>query len=89
MSPDRLNVDRSYKMNNLLFLGMPGPMEIFLILLVVLIVFGGRKIPQLARDLGTGIREFRKSVSSASAELEEPEEEKQTNARKKSSRKKS
>jgi len=47
----------------IMFIGNLGWTEWVLILFVVLILFGGRKIPQLAKDLGTGIREFRKSLS--------------------------
>ncbi|HPQ39538.1 MAG TPA: twin-arginine translocase TatA/TatE family subunit [bacterium] len=42
--------------------GMPGTMEILLILLLLAIVFGARKLPELGRGLGEGIRNFRKSV---------------------------
>lgn len=71
-----------------LFMTMPGPVEWTIILVVVLLLFGGRKLPQLAKDLGTGIREFRKSVSNSSPELEEPERE-TVNAEKTEKRKKS
>ena len=54
---------------NTLFIGGIGPWEIMIILLVALIVFGGRKIPELAKDLGTGIREFRKSLSGAATDI--------------------
>ena len=49
-------------------IGLP---EILIILVVALILFGGRKIPQLARDLGTGIREFKRSLSKNSLEIED------------------
>lgn len=51
--------------------GQIGWMEGLIILVIVLILFGGRKIPQLARDLGSGIREFRKSLSGAADEARE------------------
>jgi sec-independent protein translocase protein TatA len=38
------------------------PTEIVLILLVILILFGGKKIPELARGLGKGIKEFKDAV---------------------------
>ncbi len=57
------------------FLGGLGAGEIFLIILVILLIFGGKKIPELARGLGKGIREFRK----ASAGLEEDEQKKELN----------
>lgn len=42
--------------------GMPGTLEILLILLLLALVFGARKLPELGRGLGEGIRNFRKSV---------------------------
>lgn len=47
------------------FLGLLGPLglpEILVILAVILLLFGGRKIPELARGLGEGIKNFRSSV---------------------------
>jgi sec-independent protein translocase protein TatA len=41
---------------------MLGTMEIVLIFLAVLVLFGGKKIPELARGLGTSFREFKKSM---------------------------
>ena len=38
-----------------------GPWEITLIILVVIILFGGKKLPELARGLGLGLREFKKA----------------------------
>ena len=43
--------------------------EIIIILVIVLLLFGGKKIPQLARDLGTGFREFKKTMSDAEKEV--------------------
>ncbi len=40
------------------------------ILVAILVLFGGRKIPQLARDLGTGIREFKRSLTNAKNEVD-------------------
>ena len=45
---------------NVLLFGL-GPMEIVLIVAVVLLLFGGRKIPELMRGLGQGMREFKKA----------------------------
>jgi sec-independent protein translocase protein TatA len=44
-------------------MGKFGPMELLLILLIVLLIFGAGKIPQIAKSLGEGIREFKKNVS--------------------------
>ena len=49
--------------------------EIVIILAIVLLLFGGRKIPQLARDLGTGFREFKKTMSDAEKEVTDIREE--------------
>ena len=54
-----------------LFIGMPGGSEWILIVLAVLILFGGRKIPELMRGLGKGIREFNDAKSNVRKEIEE------------------
>lgn len=40
----------------------PGPMEIILLGLVVVLLFGGRKIPELMKGLGQGMKEFKKAT---------------------------
>jgi sec-independent protein translocase protein TatA len=40
-----------------------GPMEITLIVLVLLLLFGGKKIPELMRGLGSGVKEFKKATN--------------------------
>jgi sec-independent protein translocase protein TatA len=45
--------------------------EILLILLVVLLLFGGRKIPELMRGMGKGIREFQDAKNNVRKEIEE------------------
>jgi len=45
------------------FFGSLGGPEIFIILVIVLLLFGGRKIPELAKGLGEGIKNFRSSMS--------------------------
>lgn len=42
-----------------IFLGMVGPWQIALVVVVILLLFGGRKIPELMRGLGSGIKEFK------------------------------
>ena len=44
-------------------LGGMGPMELIIIFLIVVLLFGGKKIPEIARGLGKGIREFKTSVN--------------------------
>lgn len=48
-------------MNLTIVLGAIGPMEIILVLLIVILLFGGKKIPQLMKGLGEGIKEFKKA----------------------------
>ncbi len=44
------------------FLGIVGPWQIVLIVAIVLLLFGGRKIPELMRGLGGGVKEFKKAM---------------------------
>jgi TatA/E family protein of Tat protein translocase len=54
-----------------------GPMEILLILIIGLLIFGPGKMPQIARDLGKALRSFKKATTDLSAEVSrELEEEK-------------
>ena len=55
-----------------LFLQQVGLPELLLILLIILLIFGPGKIPQLARSLGEAIREFRKAMQGVSEEVEKP-----------------
>lgn len=52
-------------------MGMPGGMEWVLIALVVLLLFGGKKIPELAKGLGSGIKNFKKAVKEDDDEVVE------------------
>ncbi len=47
----------------ILMISMPGPLELVLILLVVLLLFGAKRLPEIARGMGEAIREFKRSVS--------------------------
>jgi sec-independent protein translocase protein TatA len=51
-------------------MSMPGGSEWILIILVVLIFFGGKKIPELMRGLGRGIREFNDAKNNVRSEIE-------------------
>lgn len=46
-------------------LGGIGPMELIIIFLIVILLFGGKKIPEIAKGLGKGIRDFKTSMSGA------------------------
>ncbi len=63
-------------MNTSIILWMPGAWEIVVIALVLLLLFGGKKIPELMRGLGRGVKEFK------DAQQEEKEEKKQENKEK-------
>jgi len=52
-------------------LGVLGTQEIILIVIAILILFGGRKIPELMRGLGKGIREFNDAKSNVRKEIED------------------
>ncbi len=54
-----------------LLMNMPGLPEWILIIFVVLLLFGGKKIPELARGLGKGIREFKDAKDSVKKEIED------------------
>ncbi|MCU0356044.1 MAG: twin-arginine translocase TatA/TatE family subunit [Cyclobacteriaceae bacterium] len=62
-------------MNTLLLFGMPGGSEWIIIALAVLIFFGAKKIPEFAKGLGRGIREFKDAVKDVKKEVEEAEKE--------------
>ena len=57
---------------NLAFIGGLGVPELVIIFLIVLVLFGAKKIPSMAKDIGGGIREFKKSIS---GEKEDEDEE--------------
>ncbi len=50
-------------------MGSLGPFEIILIFLVILLVFGAKRIPEIARGLGKGIREFKSATTEIKNEL--------------------
>ena len=49
-------------MNLFVLLGMIGPGQIVLIVIILLLLFGGRKIPELMKGLGQGMKEFKKAT---------------------------
>ena len=60
-----------------MFTGLASPSHLIVVLAIVLLLFGAKRIPELAKGLGTGIKEFREGVStSEDADPEEPEGEK-------------
>jgi sec-independent protein translocase protein TatA len=59
----------------MMILGIFGPWQVIAILVVALLLFGGKKIPELMKGLGKGIKEFKDASS-------KPEEEKETEEKK-------
>lgn len=60
-------------------MGSFGPLEIILIFLVVLLIFGAKRIPEIARGIGKGIREFKDATGEISRELEAEGQDRQIN----------
>lgn len=58
-------------MNTVFLIGMPGGAEWAMIALAVLVLFGAKKIPDFARGLGKGIREFKDAVKDVKKEVDE------------------
>ncbi|HPE56221.1 MAG TPA: twin-arginine translocase TatA/TatE family subunit [Bacteroidales bacterium] len=56
-----------------ILLGIIGPWQIVLIVLVVLLLFGGKKIPELMRGLGKGVREFKDGINPEEASKDKGE----------------
>ncbi|WP_304621898.1 Sec-independent protein translocase subunit TatA/TatB [Robertkochia aurantiaca] len=54
-----------------IFLGMVGPWQIAIIVVLILLLFGGKKIPELMRGLGSGIKEFKDATKEDDAKIDE------------------
>ena len=57
-------------------LGIIGGQEILIILVIVLVLFGGRKIPELMRGLGKGVKEYKNAVNGMEDEVRQATQEK-------------
>ncbi len=69
----------------MLLLGVIGGPEIIVILLIVLVLFGGKKIPELMKGLGKGVKEYKKAMNGVEEEInsvvdEAPKQENQADA---------
>ena len=62
-----------------LILGIVGPTEVILIIAIVLLLFGGKKIPELMKGIGKGAREFKKGLN---GDYEEDESKKEASVKK-------
>jgi len=54
----------------MMFLALPGPTELWVILLIVLVIFGGAKLPALARAMGSSINQFKRGLSDEAEKAE-------------------
>ncbi len=63
-------------MNAFILLGVVGPWQLVLIIVIVLLLFGGKKIPELMIGLGQGAREFKKGMSGEDEEKKKTDETK-------------
>ncbi len=59
--------------NIFLFLGQMGPWQIAIIVIAILLLFGGKRIPELMKGLGSGVKEFRKGLKDDDSESEKKE----------------
>ena len=58
-------------MESILLAFLPGGTEIFVVLFVILLLFGGKKIPELMRGIGKGIKEFNNAKATIESEIKE------------------
>ncbi len=58
-------------MNTLAYFGMPGGSEVLLILFIILLLFGAKKLPELSRSLGKSLGEFKKGKEDLEREIRE------------------
>jgi sec-independent protein translocase protein TatA len=54
-----------------MFTGLESPVHLLILLVIILLLFGAKRIPDLARSLGRGAREFREGISGAAADKDE------------------
>ncbi|MEQ9285341.1 MAG: twin-arginine translocase TatA/TatE family subunit [Cyclobacteriaceae bacterium] len=58
-------------LDSIFAIGMPGGWELVIIVLVIILLFGAKKIPELAKGLGKGIREFKDATKDIKNEIDE------------------
>ena len=64
-----------------LFIGGIGMQEVLLIVLVVLLFFGGKKIPELMKGIGKGVRSFKTGMNEVEDEINKPADDKKADAK--------
>lgn len=55
--------------------GNIGPLELLMILVIVLVIFGAKRVPEIGASIGRGIREFKRNISDVDRQIKEPERE--------------
>lgn len=53
--------------------GNIGPLELLMILVIVLVIFGAKRVPEIGASIGKGIREFKRNISDVDRQIKEPE----------------
>ncbi|MPL85220.1 Sec-independent protein translocase protein TatA [bioreactor metagenome] len=71
-----LRIIKFYFMNRLLFLGSIGATEIIIIALIVVLLFGGKKIPELMKGIGKGVKSFKDGVKGVEDEINSSDNDK-------------
>lgn len=64
-------------MTSFVLAGVPGVWQVVLIVAIILLFFGGKKIPELMRGLGKGVGEFKKGMNEGEDEKDNPEQQSQ------------
>jgi sec-independent protein translocase protein TatA len=56
--------------STMLLMGMPNAGELMILLVIIIVLFGGKKIPEIAKGLGQGVREFNEAKNGVKEEIE-------------------
>ncbi|RLD66965.1 MAG: twin-arginine translocase TatA/TatE family subunit [Bacteroidetes bacterium] len=64
-------------MTGFILLGFLGGYEVIIVLVIIVLLFGGRKIPELMRGVGKGVKEFKKGVDDAGTKDDDPNQKKE------------
>ena len=67
--------EKGFIMNLFVLLGVIGPWQVILIIAVILLLFGGKKIPEMMKGIGKGAREFKKGLSGEDEEEEKKKDD--------------
>jgi len=56
--------------NTMMLFGFPGPSELMIVFVIILVLFGGAKLPEMARNIGKGMRVFKEEANSLRKEID-------------------